>query len=320
MRTIDSTLVDIARDFLIAHQALQQVVAHHRAGELRFEEVVALVGDDEKSVLFRLKECCHRVFRATDTDAEIGPGALFDLAIGSLFHEAMKFRENVYTRDVYGPRVSALRKAGVADEGGLLREFEKIVADSGVRLEESLFEAETLLRQTTGQFRVLLVANASNAYVTRFLIAQADDVAGVMGKPLEGVLEDIHGSAAAGYAQAAASYLSSGFFEAGVSALEAADRLGYPAEEISRLGAYAQGMQAFLEGRFTDAIASLGAWLEARPGKGEAHFARLAFSALSKVGPLVVGEDEERALSDGATALAERIRREVPFEGEASAA
>jgi hypothetical protein len=270
-------------------------------------------------VLFRLKECCHRVFRATDTDAEIGPGALFDLAIGSLFHEAMKFRENVYTRDIYGPRVSALRKAGVDDEGGLLREFEKIVAESGVRLEESLVEAETLLRQTTGQFRVLLVANASNPYVTRFLIAQADDVEGVMGKPLDQVLSDIHGSASAGYAQAAESYLSSGFFEAGVGALENAGRLGHSPEEVSRLGAYAQGMQAFLEGRFADAMASLGAWLDSQPGEGDAHFARLAFSALSRVGQLI-GEEGEPALSDGAAALAERIRAEVPFEDEASAA
>ncbi|MCP3984373.1 MAG: hypothetical protein GY723_08285 [bacterium] len=318
MRTIDSTLVDIARDFLFAHQALRHVAARHRAGDLRFEDVIELVGDDEESVLFRLKERCHRVFRASDTDAEIGPGALFDLAIGSLFHETMKFRENVYTRDIYGPRVLALRNAGVVDEGGLLPEFEKIVSDSNAQLEESLLEAETLLRQTTGQFRVLLVANASNAYLTRFLIAQADDVDGVMGKPLEAVLADIHGSAAVGYAQAAESYLSSGFFEAGIGALEAASRLGYPAAEISRLEAYAHGMQAFLEGRFRDAIASLGVWLDAGPGEKEAHFASLAFSALSRVGQLI-GEGGDPALRDDSTALAERIQLQVPFEGAASA-
>lgn len=319
MRTIDSTLVDIARDFLTAHRTLRRVAARHRAGELRFEEVIELVGDDEESVLFRLKERCHRVFRATDASAQIGPGALFDLAVGSLFHEAMKFRENVYTRDVYGPRVRALRTAGVVDGGDLLREFEKIVADSSLRLEESLLEAETLLRQTSGQFHVLLVANAGNGYLTRFLVEQADEIEGVMGQPLEGLLEDIHGEASLGYALAAESYLTSGFFEAGIGALVAARRLGHPAEETSRLEAYAQGMQAFLEGSFPEAIASLGAWLDARPGAREAHFARLAFSALSRVGPLI-GDGGDPALSDGATALAERIRCEVPFEGGASTA
>ena len=40
---------------------------------------------------------------------------LFDLAVGSLFHEAMKFRENFYQREVYGPRVRALRDAARAE-------------------------------------------------------------------------------------------------------------------------------------------------------------------------------------------------------------
>jgi len=319
MRTIDSTLVDIARDFLTAHQSLRTLARRNRSGELRFEEVLELVGDDEESVLFRLKERCHRVFRATESDAEIGPGALFDLAVGSLFHEAMKFRENVYTRDIYGPRVRALREAGVADEGGLLREFEKIVGDSALRLEESLLEAETLLGQTGGQFRVLLAANAGNAYVTRFLIDHVAEVEDVMGQPLEAVLADIHGDAALGYARAAESYLVSGFFEAGTWALESARRLGHPPEEAARLEAYAQGMQAYLEGRFPDAIASLGAWLDAQPGAREGSFARLAFSALSRVGQLI-GEEGDPAVSDGASALAERIRRGVPFDGEVSAA
>lgn len=319
MRTIDSTLVDIARDFLTAHRTLNQVAARHRAGELRFEEVIELVGDDEESVLFRLKERCHLVFRNTDANAEIGPGALFDLAVGSLFHEAMKFRENVYTRDVYGPRVEAMRRAGVTDEAGLLREFEKIVADSAVRLEESLLEAEILLRQTRGQFHVLLMANAGNGYVTRFLIEQADEVQGVMGQGIEGLLEDIHGDAGLGYARAAESYLTSGFFEAGIAALAAARRLGQPVEQTSRLEAYAQGMQAFLEGSFPEAVASLGVWLDAQPGKEEAGFARLANSALSRVGQLI-GDGGDPGLGERASALAERIRAELPFEAEAPAA
>ncbi len=319
MRTIDSTLVDIARDFLMAHRSLRAVAARHRAGELRFEEVLELVGDDEESVLFRLKERCHRVFRSAEADAEIGPGTLFDLAVGSLFHEAMKFRENVYTRDVYGPRVRALRQADVPDEGGLLREFEKIVGDSGIRLEESLLEAETLLRQTGAQFRVLLAANAGNAYVTRFLVEHREEVEEVMGAPLDEVLEGIHGDAASGWARAAESYLASGFFQAGAGALRAARRLGYSADHTRRLGAYADGMQAFLDGRFQEAIASLGAWLDAGPGEGEARSARLAIAALSRVGQLL-GDEHDPALADGASALAERIRHGLPSEGESPAA
>jgi hypothetical protein len=306
MRTIDSTLVDIARDFLDAHQALREVARRHRAGELRLEEALLLVGDDEESVLFRLKERCHRVFRA-DENGEIGPGGLFDLAVGSLFHEAMKFRENVYTRDVYGPRVRALRRAQVEDGGDLLREFEKIIEDSALRLEESLFEAETLLRQTVGQFRVLLCAHANNAFVTRYLIEHREQVEDVLSDRLEAVLDEVHGDAGLGFARAGRSYVDSGFFEAGRLALAEAASLGHPAERIAGLDAYAKGMQAYLEGRYRDAIAVLGEWAQLPP-EADGIDGALAIAALSRVGQLV-GEEEAAELGADATALAEQIRR-----------
>ena len=88
-------LVEVVRDFLEVHQLMRRIFAQFRSGELGFDELGELVSDDERSVLFRLKERCHALFRPGNgvraaTDRE----ALFDLAIGSLFHEAMKFREN----------------------------------------------------------------------------------------------------------------------------------------------------------------------------------------------------------------------------------
>ena len=58
------------------------------------------MGDGEDSVLFRLKERCHALFRGGEQPSEVvmRREALFDLAVGSLFHEAMKFRENLYQR------------------------------------------------------------------------------------------------------------------------------------------------------------------------------------------------------------------------------
>ena len=308
MRTIDSTLVDIARDFIEAHQALRALAARHRSGELHFDEVLALVGDDEESVLFRLKESCHRVFRAQAGPAEeVGPGALFDLAVGSLFHEAMKFRENVYTRDVYGPRVQALRDADVPDESGLLRESQKIIEDSGMRLEESLMEAETLLKQTVGQFRVLLRANASNAFVTRFLIEHPEGVEQVLGDGVASVLEAIHADAAVGYAAAAHSYLTSGFYEPARGAIREAETLGHPKVACDRIAAYAEGMQAYLEGDYGQFLSSLRVWGATPAEEHEEVLRRLAVTALSRLGQLL-GEGAEPGISDEAAALAEHIR------------
>ena len=106
-----SGLVEIVREFLAVDRAVRRLISRFRSGNLRFDEVAALFTDEEESALFRLKEHCHALFRPRQ-----GPAAqplhrevLFDLAVGSLFHEAMQFRESFYQREVYGPRVRALQ-------------------------------------------------------------------------------------------------------------------------------------------------------------------------------------------------------------------
>ena len=58
-----SGLVEIVRDFLLAHQLLDQLSDRFHAGTLRFEDVQGLIGETDHAVLFRLKERCHTLFR-----------------------------------------------------------------------------------------------------------------------------------------------------------------------------------------------------------------------------------------------------------------
>jgi hypothetical protein len=67
-------------------------------------------------------------------------------------------------------------------------------------------------------------------------------------------------------------------------------------------------MQAYLEGRYVEALESLSKWVDAAPPRDEECFADLAFSAVSRVGQLVDRESGE-ALRAAAAELSERIRR-----------
>src|SRR5215831_5009120 len=96
----------------------------------RFEEVQALAGDTESSALFRLKERCHALFRAGELGGDLPRVALFDLAVGSLFHEAMKLRENLYQLQVYAPKVEAARSQAEPGSEELFEEFARILAAS----------------------------------------------------------------------------------------------------------------------------------------------------------------------------------------------
>ena len=111
IRRVGGTVPVAARLAMRSHRLLPAVLRRDR------DEVKALAGDDDGCCLFRLKERCHALFRPRETGSRVRMRreALFDLAVGALFHESMKFRENLYQREVYGPRMRALRSDADAE-------------------------------------------------------------------------------------------------------------------------------------------------------------------------------------------------------------
>ena len=206
-------LVDIVRDFLVADRGLRNVADRHARGAAVFDEIAELVRDDERSPLFRLKERCHALFRPGPESPRIAKLAevLFDLAVGSLFHESMKLRENFYQREVYGPRLGGLREEVGPEAEALLREVERILAVAAERLEEGLRETEELLARTREQLLALLVEHRDDGPVARYLVEHAGPVEAAFGETLDAVLARIHGEPGRAWALAGRSYLESGY-------------------------------------------------------------------------------------------------------------
>ncbi|HTF36406.1 MAG TPA: hypothetical protein VK714_22205 [Myxococcota bacterium] len=312
-----SVLVDILRAFLLADQSMRRIFARYREGVLTFDEVQRLVGDDERSVLFRLKERCHALFRGSDHAPGIAMQreALFDLAVGSLFHEAMKFRENLYQRTVYGPKVRALRSQSGAEADGIFEEFEKILAAAAVRLDEALHETEALLVHTRAQFRALLAAHPENVLVARFLVEGRALVEEVLGDELDDVLASIHGTAVLGYARAARSYLESGFFAPARRALAEALARDPGRADLLPLAAYAEGMDRYVEGEHRAAVTCLTEWVDAESAAAEPGLSNLAYAAVCGIAQRAreaSGGECDPALATSATALAERLQPLAP--------
>jgi len=300
--------VDVLRDFLTAHRELRRLFASFRAGRLRFEDLDPVFVDDERSVLFRLKERCHALFRARGGPRREAPQRelLFDLVVGSLFHEAMKFRENFYQHEVYGPQVRALR--GQAGEGadGLFEEFEKILGTVSARLDEGIGEVETLLAQTCSQLILLLGRHAEDGLVMRCLIEHPELVQDAFGQTLDDLLRGLqHGDAARGFALAGGSYLESGHYVEAERAFAEAAARGGDAAEMERKAAYARGMRAYLSGDYAKSVTELGAWARAATTT-DGFLAGLALAALSKLDRLVQGSARADVLRPAA-ALVERL-------------
>jgi len=306
VNAVNSGMVDIVREYIDANERMRELFELYRSGELEFDPVRELFADDERSPLFRLKERCHGLFRRRGADrAPMRRAALFDLAVGSLFHEAMKFRENFYQQVVYAPKVRALREsvdAGDVEDAELFREFDKIQSGAEARLEEALGETEALMAHTGEQLWALL-CGTRDGLITRYLIEQGDRIGRLYPAGLDALLEQMHGEATEGYAAAAISYLDSAHFGHALGALEATGELAMVRPSLDRLACYARGMRAFLAGEYAESLEHLEAWLDAEPGPSEAAYASLAHSAISRIDHLI----KDRALVERSAVLARRI-------------
>lgn len=306
MRDIRSGTVDIIREFLVVHEMLTQLVASFDEGSLRFEQIQQLVGGDASSALFRLKERCHALFRPTSLaePLEMRTGALLDLAVGSLFHEAMTLRENLYQQEYYAPRVNALRsEVGAEDE--LFSEFAKILGASAERLEETVNETRTLLAQTRRQLLRLMIELRDNALIARCLYEQEDLVAGLHPDGLSALFCEIYEDPVVGYTKAGESYLESGTFAEAQAVLGEALKLDPERRENARLMLYAEGMQAFLSRDYVRSVDRLRTWLSADPGPWSQEHLKLALSAMTHVDKLADDETPNAADSDARALAAE---------------
>ncbi len=300
----------LVREFLQAQSELGQVLAGYRDDEIPFAAIRALAGDDDRAVLYRLKEKSHALFRSHGLATRaVRREALFDLAVGSLFHESMKLRETLYQRQVYAPRVAQLREA--ADEeldDALFVEFDRILEKSVSRLGEVVSEVRTLLVQTRDQLRRLLVERSGDRFVTRCLLSRRKQVDGVFPEGFAGLLETMHGSTAIGLIAGARALLESAYFvDAATTLREADEDPEAPSEEVRQLGLYADGMQAFLDGRYADSIETLSAWAELGAARDEPDFANLAAAALGRLKRLVEDDADGADILDRAKRLQARL-------------
>ncbi|MDG2049959.1 MAG: hypothetical protein P8M78_07335 [Myxococcota bacterium] len=307
MRDLRSGLVNIIRDFLTVHDRANRLFGRRGQGELRFDEVRSWVGEDSRSALFRLKETCHAIFRPSEDEdsLDMKGGALLDLAVGSLFHEAMKLRENLYQQERYGPRVRAFQGSADADTRELLTEFEKNLSLSAQRLEESVAEVQVLLEQTGKQLRRVMVESAANGITARSLCENQSAVEAVYPEGLDNLLGSIFGDAATGYFSAAISYLESAYYAEALGPLEEARHRAPGRGDIQGVAAYAQGMLAFFSRDYGSSVKFLAQWIEAEEGGGRPEWIRQALAGTLHIERLQPDEEAPKVIKTAAALSAQ---------------
>ena len=168
----DRNLLEIVRGLLLSEIAFQEIFKKYKEGYLRFLDIGSWVDDKGHSLLYSVKEQCHAIFRYIETGPLHKKEWLLDLAIGSIFHEAMKLRENLYQIEIYRPKYLQykLRAGKSAYEKSYLQQFERIISKADQGLGEGMEETQSLFQDATAQLIDFLKESAGNKYLVRFLL------------------------------------------------------------------------------------------------------------------------------------------------------
>jgi hypothetical protein len=205
--------------FLRSRAKLDELIASSAsAGRIPFEEINSFVENE----LFELKEECHSLFRNEERqdETDLTSGGLFDILVGSLFHQMMKVKENTYQSERYAPRYAALRRAARGPNPpehaeAFLREGQRIIQRARRALGQDLAHAVELFSEATVVLRHVLLENSGNPLLVRTLLDNQEVVEAVYGpRSLDKLLREMYdGHPAAGYVLAASDLYEGGWYD-----------------------------------------------------------------------------------------------------------
>ena len=247
-RARERKVVEIVRHFLLAFRTFRQIYEEYQKGSLCFSGLAKLADDRGQSILFTLKEDCHSLFRRNETGVS-EKEQIFDLTIGTLFHMAMKMREDLYQLEFYGPKVSRLseKKEEPQTKGSLIPQFQGLLSRARSSLKEGMEEMDLLLMGVLPQFQNLLREYRENGLLIRFFLEEEDLLREVWGKKArEALLEPIYGADSAHPDRLAGeSYLQSAFFSRASQAFSRALEKNPADEEVQFMHHLSQGLDQF---------------------------------------------------------------------------
>ena len=306
-------ILEIVRDYLFSHNRFQSIYKKYKAQTLSFDDVEEFVTDKDPTVpLFNLKESCHMLFRYQGEEQSSDEEKLLDLAIGSIFHEAMKLRENLYQLKVYKPRYLQIQDSQQASdyERNLLQEFMKIGAKTEKRLAESMTETKRLFRDTLEQLAHLLPRYKDNAVLIKFLLRNKDLLQQAFGRRrgLEIIADMFSGGLGEAYDVEGRSYLASEHYDLAAQFFSQAQKYRAQDQGLKGLYLYACGMDGYYKNRYQDTVRSFYKLLPLAKtlGDGKGYIEKVE-EVCRKISREYL-EDNKKKLGTVALQLADKIR------------
>jgi hypothetical protein len=254
-------ILEIVRDYLFSYIHFQSMYAQYKTQTLSFDDVEKFVTDKDPTLpLFNLKESCHMLFRYQGVEQCSDEEKLLDLAVGSIFHEAMKIRENLYILEVYKPRYLQIQNSHDSSDhkSNLLQEFAKIGMRTEKRLAESILETKRLLNDTLKQLAHLLPRYRNNPVLMRFLLRNKELLQKAFGKRkgLQVIADLYPGGLGEAYEAEGRGYLASEHYNLAAEFFNCALKYKTHDQMLQGLCLYARGMDSYYNNKYPTTLQS----------------------------------------------------------------
>jgi tetratricopeptide (TPR) repeat protein len=181
-----------------------------------FEQMDSWIGTDtKKGPLWNLKDSCHKLFRKPSSKISLSE-YLFDWTLGSVFHEGMKLKEDVYQLEAYLPSYDKIDTSkNLSEIEEILQEYRSIIDNATNNLKTEMESIHTLFLKAVERLKELLVNQVHNGLLIRFLLEQKSLVEKALGeKSLEHIIDSRYpGHPENAYFMAGKSYLKGGWFK-----------------------------------------------------------------------------------------------------------
>lgn len=192
----ESFVRDVLRDFCQVAGALESHFAEFDAtGTVSFHFFDDLLGRQmSKGLLWRLKDTAHLLFRNEPKTSHAVLGEYMDWALGYIFHECIKLKEDAYQQMNYKPRFKKLQASPdlSPEESHIGSELYAVIQQTNESIEREVRRVRFILFHCKRMFILYLPRHRENPLLARLLHAHRDLVSRVFKGSFEELLQAIY--------------------------------------------------------------------------------------------------------------------------------
>lgn len=171
-----------------------QFLSFDQHREVEFDILKDLVGNEmDKGLLWRMKDTAHHVFR-NDPHSQLG-GQFLDWAIGYIFHETIKFKEDAYQKQNYAPWFHELSEGSLdGSEKDITGQFFQILNQTEESMRREIDRIRFIMAKCRQLLPFYLQRYSDNVLLARYIFSQNELVRKVFREDYDGLVFAIYGT------------------------------------------------------------------------------------------------------------------------------